>query len=817
MDIDSDFQDTKREEIIKYVVNKYGADKVARIRTLGKMKARLAIRDTGAVFEIDTILVDKVAKLIPEEPKMTLDKALKASIELKELYDTNKDVKFLIDTSKTIEGAVRQMGSHAAGLIISDAPLTDYGALIKDGESEIPIFCYDMAAVEYLKLIKFDFLGLKTLSVEADTLEFIKKDEGIEIDLDNIPLDDKKVWNYISSGQTEGVFQLESAGMQDFMKKLKPTCFEDLILGVSVYRPGPMDSIPDIIKGKEDPKSVSYPKDAEKILGNVLDVTYGNLVYQEQVMALVRDMAGYSFGRSDLIRRAMSKKKSDVMDYERFIFTYGEVVCPDCGGTGTVHGEKCIRCNGKGRAPAKNICPFCRQNDENCPHCKGTGFLETEGEYTVKGCVNNGISEKTATEIYDKMIIFSAYAFNKSHATAYAKIGYETAYLKYYYPRQYMTAYLNSLTDASEIKKFVQICKDMGITIHAPSIQKSSSKFTEDSTGIYMGLTCVKSVGDSIQDMIDCCEGKKIDTLEDFLEAYAPQKGDFEKLAKVGVFDKFGYTRATLVNNAERIAKAAKKHKERVESGQISLFDIDGDDKINLELVNESEYSYKNMLSSEKELTGFYLSGHPLDLPEYASAVKKSNIKSTAAAVGGLKNVTLTGIISFDEKREGVKYSKSGKKYAIFDLEDAYGTIKTLAFDNCFTDFGYENIQNGKIVTVSGKIDVQKDVRTDENGEKYEVITSKIIAYGISVVEETISENKLFVKIKKNEMALIDSIIRKYPGTEKVIYFYKEDSSLVPSPSCIRICDASIKEIAQIATEKGIFIDKFNRVKNGAA
>jgi len=413
-DIDSDFQDTKRYMALDYVIKKYGADHVARIITFGQVAARMAVRDTAAVLGIDPAVADKVAKLIPQEPKMTIDKALNENRDLAELYNENATVKKLIDLSKKIEGVIRQTGSHAAGLIISDKPLTNYGALYKEEGSDIPVFCYDMKSVEYLHLIKFDFLGLKTISVIDDTINMIRQDTGRNFSEDDIPLDDKEVYSYIATGDTAAVFQLESPGMQDFMRQLKPTNIEDLILGVSVYRPGPMDSIPDIVAGKQNPAGIEYAPDTKDFLSPILDITYGQMVYQEQILSICRNLAGYTFGRADLIRRAMSKKKTDVMEYERYIFIYGEVVCPDCGGTGLINGEKCINCNGQGRTPAHKKCPWCNGEDSSCSHCHGTGEVDTIGELTVQGCRNNGISVKSANDLYDRIYAFAKYAFNKS-------------------------------------------------------------------------------------------------------------------------------------------------------------------------------------------------------------------------------------------------------------------------------------------------------------------------------------------------------------------------------------------------------------------
>lgn len=396
-DIDSDFGDLRRQEVIDYTVKKHGKDKVSQIMTFGTIGARMAIRDTGAVLEIDSKLVDTIAKLIPQAPKVTIDKALTEgndlfTQDLLELYSTNHEAKRLIDTAKTIEGLIRQTGVHAAGVLISDIPLVELGALMEQEDSDIPVFMGDMIAVDYLKLIKFDFLGLKTLTVESEAIELIKKNRGIDlskfIESDEV-LKDKKVYDLISSGKTVGVFQLESPGMQSFMQELQPRSIEDVIIGISMYRPGPLDKIPELIANKRDVNNINYPSDAKHLLEPILNKTYGIIVYQEECMALVRDLAGYSFGRSDNLRRAMSKKKTAEMEYEREIFIYGAAECPHCHGTGKEeNGDQCSVCKGRKEIVAK----------------------DTDEKVIIKGCVRNNISIETANKIYDDMAEFAKYA-----------------------------------------------------------------------------------------------------------------------------------------------------------------------------------------------------------------------------------------------------------------------------------------------------------------------------------------------------------------------------------------------------------------------
>lgn len=775
-DIDTDYMDNRREEVIEYVLHKYGADKVARIRTYGTVAARMAIRDCGAVFQgYEASFVDKVAKMIPQEPKMTLAKAIKENPELTEMYENDERCKLLIDNAMLIEGLVRHTGAHAAGILISDKPLTEYGALIEDSDSDIPIFCTDMKGVDHLKLLKMDFLGLRTLTVIDEALQLIKKDTGKDIDIGQIPFDDANIYKYIASGDSDCVFQLESKGMQEFMMNLKPTSLEDLILGVSVYRPGPMDSIPVLVAGKQNPSMVTYPKDAEAILRPILDVTYGQMVYQEQVMQIVRDLAGYTFGRSDLIRRAMAKKHADEMEAERYVFTYGEVKCPDCGGTGKIGNERCIRCHGTGAVAAKNKCPWCGGSDKNCPHCHGTGIVESKGEWTVKGCVNNGISVETATELYDKMIIFSAYAFNKSHATAYAYIAYQTAFLKYYYPKQYMTAYLNSfLGQSDKLKKYIGITKKMGIPVLRPDINKSVDRFIEDENGIYMGLVSIKSIGKNIQDkIVERQKNGPFVSLEDFLNRCNVGKGELETLAKAGALDCLNYNRATIIASADKIVKQVKKEKEILASGQLSFDFFMNDNKkeeIVLNIDYKNEYPKLDMFKMEKELTGFYLSGHPLNMPEYQYALKKSNIRTIDDFTenDNRKKIIIVGVVNYDKDKEGVRYSKAGKRYGIFHLEDLYSDIPVLCFDknidNCIN-----GIVNDLVVMVEGTLSVETQETVAEDGSLTISTVTKIFADKVTPVQK-VTKVRMYVSASPDKRDEILSIAKSYPGSDEFVF-----------------------------------------------
>lgn len=815
-DIDTDYQDDRRMEVIEYVVNKYGADKVAQILTLGTIGAKLAIRDVGAVFEVDAKLVDKVAKMIPAQPGITIEKALETNPKLKELYEQDTVVKNLIKNAQLIEGLVRQTGVHAAGVIISDAPLTEYGALMEDEESDIPVFLGDMKAVEYLKLLKMDFLGLRTLTVIKDTIDMIYEDTGKLIDIDSLDYNDPEVFKYISKGETHGVFQLEQAGMQKFMKELQPSNLEDVILGISVYRPGPMDSIPTLLEGKKNPASIKYPDDAKHLLAPILDVTYGVIVYQEQVMQIVRDLAGYSFGRSDLVRRAMAKKKPEVMEAERYIFIYGEVKCPECGGTGKqANGDNCILCKGAGTVASKIKCPWCGGADENCSHCHGTGIIESDGEVTVEGCLRRGISEETANYLFDKMIDFAAYAFNKSHATAYAIIAYQTAFLKYYYPRQYMTAYLNSvITNQEKVRKYLGIVRKMGIPVLRPDINKCEAKFIQNENGIYMGLSSLKYVGTGIQEAIaDRKKNGPFKDLQDLLERVTLNKREVESLIKSGALDCFKHKRSQMLQSLDSLLKSAKKERETRASGQLTLFDLVGEDlkeTFRFQFPDINEYNPIERFSMEKEVSGFYLSGHPLDLPEYKQYTKRSTITTVDDFTEGddRKDICIVGIIQIDEKEGGLKISKAGKQYATFDIEDKYSTLPVLAFEKCLEQSGHL-VQTGNIVELRGTLSVQVNEFEDENGEIVQNIDVKIYANEIKALSDIDKQKKVYIRIDRKTsryLPQIKQLASRHPGTDELYIYDSEEKRLMKYNYTIGYNDNFHKEILHFLDEQSVAV-----------
>lgn len=815
-DIDTDFQDDRRMEVIEYVVKKYGADKVAQIRTYGTVGAKLAIRDVGAVFEVDAKLVDKVAKAVPAVPGITIDKALEENPQLKEMYDNDKTVQALIENAKLIEGLVRQTGVHAAGILISDKPLEEYGALKEEEDSDIPVFCGDMKAVEYLRLLKMDFLGLKTLTVMKNCVDLVQQETGIYIDLDTLMFDDPKVFDYISKGETHGVFQLEQAGMQNFMKELRPSHFEDLILGISVYRPGPMESIPVLIKGKTNPSSVTYPDDAAHLLAPILDVTYGVMVYQEQVMQIVRDLAGYSFGRSDLVRRAMSKKKTSIMEAERNVFIYGEVECPECQGTGKQgNGDNCILCKGEGKVAARIVCPWCEGKEENCSHCNGSGMIEPQGKVTVEGCIRKNISVETANQIYNEMIDFAKYAFNKSHATAYAVLAYQTAYLKCYYPRQYMCAYLNSvIDDQKKVRKYIGITKKMGIPLLRPDINNCDAGFTTSEEGIFMGLSSLKFVGKSIGEAI--AERKlngRFKDLEDLLKRVTLNKREVTSLVKSGALDSFGHKRAQMLSSLDALLSLAKQEKEDRERGQMSLFDF-GDEEFKesfrFKFPKINEYNPLEMFAMEKEVSGFYLSGHPLELPEYQKLVKRSTITTVDDFTKSdhRKDIRMVGIIHIDEKEGGFRISKAGKQYAIFEIEDKYSALPVLAFEKCIEKSGFL-IKEGNIVEIQGTLSVEVNEYVKDDGEVVQTIDAKIFANQIQALSEIDSFKKVYIRVDKKTthfMPHIRQLAKKHPGIDELYIFDNDNKKLMRYFYTIGYNDHFHKAVQRFVGEENVAV-----------
>lgn len=634
-DIDIDFCFERRQEVIDYVVRKYGADRVVQIVTFGTMAARGVIRDVGRVMDLPYAFVDSIAKMIPTELNITLTKALNMNPELKNVYDNDPQVKELIDMSLRLEGLPRHTSMHAAGVVISQKSVDEYVPLSLGADGAVTTQ-FTMTTLEELGLLKMDFLGLRTLTVIQNATRLAEKSAGKIIDMHAIDYNDKAVLDSIGTGKTDGVFQLESNGMKSFMKELKPQNLEDIIAGISLYRPGPMDFIPQYIKGKNDKDSITY--DCPQ-LEAILKPTYGCIVYQEQVMQIVRDLAGYTLGRSDLVRRAMSKKKGDVMQRERQNFVYGN---------------------------------------------------EEEG---VPGCIANGISEQIANKIYDEMIDFAKYAFNKSHAAAYAVVAYQTAYLKYYYPVEFMAALMTSVIDnPGKVSEYIYACRQMGIKILPPDINEGEGNFSVDGGNIRYGLAAIKSIGRPvIESIIKEREiGGRYTTLKNFIERLSSKevnKRTIENFIKSGAFDSLAGTRKQKMMIYIQILEQVNQEKKYSMSGQMSLFDLVEEDQksdFDIPLPDVGEYEKANLFAFEKEVLGVYVSGHPLE--EYEARWRKSISATTldfqpdedtghSKVRDGAREV-VGGIIA----AKTIKHTKTNKVMAFLTLEDLLGTVEIVVF-----------------------------------------------------------------------------------------------------------------------------------------
>ena len=675
-DIDVDFCFERRQEVIDYVVEKYGKDCVTQIVTFGTLAARGVIRDVGRVMDLPYNFVDTIAKAIPNELGITIDKALMMNPELRGMYESDESVKKLIDMSRRLEGLPRHTSMHAAGVVISQKPMDEYVPLSRASDGTITTQ-FTMTTIEELGLLKMDFLGLRTLTVIQNAVRLAEKSSGKKIDMNAIDYNDKKVLDSLGTGKTDGVFQLESAGMKNFMKELKPQSLEDVIAGISLYRPGPMDFIPAYIKGKDHPESITY--DCPE-LEPILAPTYGCIVYQEQVMQIVRDLAGYTWGRSDLVRRAMSKKKGKVMEQERKNFVYGNP-------------------------------------EENVP-----------------GCIARGIDEKVANKIYDNMIDFAKYAFNKSHAAAYAVVAYQTAYLKYYYPVEFMAALMTSVLDnTSKVSEYIYTCRQMGIAILPPDINEGEGGFSVSGQAIRYGLSAIKSIGRPVIDAI--VEERKIrgpfTTLKDFITRLSGRevnKRTIENFIKAGALDGLEGNRRQKMMIYGSLLDALNQEKKTTMAGQMTLFDIaPEEDKAEYEirLPDVEEYDKEVLLGFEKEVLGIYISGHPLE--EYMERLKKNTNAVTTDFVldeetGTLKvsdgtKVRIGGMIT----DKVIKYTKNNKAMAFITLEDLVGTVEIIIFPKDYECYA-KYLENDAKVFVEGRVTAEED----RNGK---LICEKIISF----------------------------------------------------------------------------------------
>ncbi len=694
-DFDIDFCYVRRPEVIDYVINKYGSDHVAQIVTFGTMAARAAVRDVGRAMDIPYAACDKIAKLIPQELKITIESALSKVPELKSEYESDQTTKKLLDMAKRVEGMPRHASTHAAGVVITDKPVSEYVPLATNDGSVVTQ--YTMTTLDELGLLKMDFLGLRNLTVIDDTVKMITLNEP-DFSIEKIPMDDKATMQMMSRGQTDGVFQFESGGMRSVLQSFKPEKLEDLIAIISLYRPGPMDSIPKYIENRHHPEKIKY---RTPMLKPILDVTYGCIVYQEQVMQIFRSLAGYSLGRADIVRRAMSKKKHAVMEKERTAFIYG---------------------------------------DKN-----------SDGTVSCEGCIARGVDKKTAEEIFDEMSAFSSYAFNKSHAAAYAYVAYQTAYLKCHYEKEYMSALLTSVLDnGSKLVKYIAECTKKGINILPPDVNLSGRNFTADKNGIRFGLLAVRNIGESlVESLIKERENGNFRSVYDFCDRLYGNdlnRRAVESFIKCGAFDGFGNTRKQLIQNIEPLLKHIESKKKYSMGGQLDLFGMAGNSENTdeYEMSSSDEMPVFELLAGEKEVTGIYISGHPLG--DYTEASSEKGVLSTDILNDAEKNkrydgkyVSTVAMVSKVKK----KLTKNDQTMAFCEIEDIYGSVEVLLFPNSYEEYA-PLLTTGSVYVFKGRLSLK------ESGE-VNIICDKIE----SVSKDSGAENKgtpsiTEVGVKKN-------------------------------------------------------------------
>ena len=727
-DIDIDFCYERRQEVIDYVVRKYGAENVAQIVTFGTLKAKAVVRDVGRVMDLPYALCDSISKMIPNDLGMTLDKALDASTELRELYQKDEQVQELIEVSKRLEGLPRHSSMHAAGVVICQEPVDEYVPLSLGSDGSVTTQ-FVMTTLEELGLLKMDFLGLRTLTVIRDAVRLIEKNTGKKIDIDHIDYNDKAVLDSIGTGKTDGVFQLESAGMKSFMKELKPQSLEDIIAGIALYRPGPMDFIPQYIKGKNDQNAITY--DCPQ-LEPILKATYGCIVYQEQVMQIVRDLAGYTLGRSDLLRRAMSKKKADVMEKERQNFVYGN---PEEG---------------------------------------------------VPGCIANGIHEATANKIYDEMIDFAKYAFNKSHAAAYAIVSYQTAYLKHYYPVEFMAALMTSVIDnAGKVAEYIYTCRQMGIKILPPDINTGEGNFSVSGDNILYGLSAIKSVGRPVIEAIVAEREKNgpFKHLKDFIERLTGKevnKRTIESFIKAGALDCLGGTRKQFMMIYIKIVDQVAQEKKYSMTGQMTLFDMVSEEQkseFDIPLPNVGEYEKETMLAFEKEVLGIYVSGHPME--EYEAKWKKSITATTMdfqldeetghTKVREGERAIIGGMIA----AKTIKYTKTNKTMAFLSIEDLMGTVEVMVFPRDY-EKSKQYLNEDAKVFVKGRV-------SEEDGGASKLICETVIPFEDVPCELWIQ----FADIPsyQSEESNLFEMLKHSEGTDRVVIYCAKEKAVKRLPA----------------------------------
>ena len=734
-DIDVDFCFERRQEVINYVVEKYGTDRVVQIVTFGTMAAKGVIRDVGRVMDLPYAFVDGIAKMIPRgqnNQPVSLERALEMNPDFRKLYQEDEQVHELIDMSRRLEGLPRHTSMHAAGVVISQASIDEYVPLSLGSDGSV-VTQFTMTTLEELGLLKMDFLGLRTLTVIQDAARLAGESTGAVIDMEQIDYNDKNVLDSIGTGRTDGIFQLESGGMKGFMKELKPQNLEDVIAGISLYRPGPMDFIPQYIKGKNNPETITY--DCPQ-LEPILAPTYGCIVYQEQVMQIVRDLAGYTLGRSDLLRRAMSKKKGDVMQKERQSFVYGNA-------------------------------------DEGVP-----------------GCIANGIPETTANKIYDEMIDFAKYAFNKSHAAAYAVVAYQTAWLKQYHPVEFMAALMTSVIDVpSKVAEYIYTCRQMGINILSPDINKGVGNFSVDGGNIRYGLTAIKSIGRPvIAAIVEEREARgEFKNLKDFIERLSGKdinKRTIENFIKSGAFDSLGGTRKQFMVIYVQIMDQVNREKKYSMTGQMSLFDMVADDQkaeFDVPLPDVGEYEKETKFAFEKEVLGVYLSGHPME--EYEEKWRKNITRTTLdfqldedtgrTKVHDGARETIGGMIT----AKTIKYTKQNKVMAFVTLEDLAGSVEVVVFPR-----DYE--KNQQYLNEEGKVFIRGRVSEEDEA------ASKLICEKVIPFEQT--KRELWLQYPDKDTYLrqegeLLGLLADSDGQDSVVIYCKKEKAIkrLPANRCV--------------------------------
>ena len=749
-DIDVDFCFERRQEVIDYVRRKYGDDCVVQIVTFGTLAARGVIRDVGRVMDLPYAQVDTIAKMIPQELNITIDKALQMNPELKKVYEDQKEIHDLIDTAKRLEGLPRHTSMHAAGVVISQKDVSEYVPLSRASDGSI-VTQFTMTTLEELGLLKMDFLGLRTLTVIQNAVHLIEQDAGVKLDMQHIDYNDKKVLDSLGTGRSDGVFQLESAGMKNFMKELKPQSLEDVIAGISLYRPGPMDFIPQYIRGKNRPDTIKY--DCPQ-LEPILKPTYGGIVYQEQVMQIVRNLAGYTLGRSDLVRRAMSKKKAAVMEKERQNFVYGN---------------------------------------------------EEEG---VPGCIANGISEQTANKIYDDMIDFAKYAFNKSHAAAYAVVSYQTAFLKYYYPVEFMAALMTSVIEMpTKVAEYIQVCRQMNIKILPPDVNRGAYGFSVDNGAIRYGLSAIKSVGRPvINALVEEREANgEYRSLKDFIERLTGtvNKRAIENFIKAGALDCLEGNRRQKMLVYGQIVDSIAQEKKNSFAGQMSLFDLVSDEEkkeYEIRMPDVEEYDKEMILAFEKDVLGIYLSGHPLEryrnIMEKMISAKTTDFQpdeeSGIPKVYDGQKVIIGGMIT----EKTIKYTRNNKVMAFLTVEDLLGTVEIVVFPR-----DYEKWQ--AMLNEDARVFVQGRVNAEDD-KPSKLILEKVRAFE-DMPQELWIQFKDKAEYAEKEQELLETL-KGYAGVSAVVIYLKDVNAMkrLPAGYHARISDSLTGELRKKYGESNV-------------